>query len=202
MRALVIGADGFAGRWLIRHLAESGDSVIAGVGPNFVPPLPTIQKAISVDVQDARSVDAIVEQALPEITYYLAGITQRDRRDDIRASAAVSVSGSVHVLTSLNTYAPNSRLLFVSSGYVYGSSTRPQSEGAPAAPLDSYGAVKLATEEALQRLAPITSIELLIARPFNHIGPGQRGGFLIPSVAVQLRRISEGQTDRLSGEDR
>ena len=35
MRALVIGADGFAGRWLTRHLIESGDSVVAGVGPRF-----------------------------------------------------------------------------------------------------------------------------------------------------------------------
>ena len=40
MRALVIGADGFAGRWLTKHLAESGDVVVAGVGPNFAGPDP------------------------------------------------------------------------------------------------------------------------------------------------------------------
>ena len=41
MRALVIGADGFAGRWLTKHLAESGDVVVAGSARTSLAPIRT-----------------------------------------------------------------------------------------------------------------------------------------------------------------
>ena len=42
MRSLVIGADGFVGRWLCAHLVESGDTVDAIVGPRYANPIPGI----------------------------------------------------------------------------------------------------------------------------------------------------------------
>ena len=56
MRALVIGADGFAGRWLVRHLLESGDSVWGAVGPRFTPPLDGVTDVAKLDVRDGTAV--------------------------------------------------------------------------------------------------------------------------------------------------
>ena len=75
MRALVFGADGFAGRWLVRHLVESGDEVWAACGPRFVPPLDRAVEALALDVRDGKAVVSFVQRAAPEAIYYLAGVS-------------------------------------------------------------------------------------------------------------------------------
>ena len=198
MRALVIGADGFAGRWLTRHLIESGDSVVAGVGPRFTGSGPDADDVMGVDVRDPQSLDAAVERARPDVTYYLAGVSKRGDREDLAAAAGVTVIGSALTVASLARHAEGSRLLFVSSGYVYGSSAEPQDEAAVPAPTETYGAAKLAAEMALWPLAGVAGVRLAVVRPFNHIGPGQPAGFLIPTLAGQLREIASGRQQVLS----
>jgi GDP-4-dehydro-6-deoxy-D-mannose reductase len=41
-------------------------------------------------------------------------------------------------------------------------------------------------------------LECVIARPFNHIGPGQNPGFLVPDVAQQIVEIEKRKTGKLS----
>jgi GDP-4-dehydro-6-deoxy-D-mannose reductase len=198
MRALVIGADGFAGRWLTRHLAESGDAVVAAVGPHFAGDQPEADKVVSVDVTNAESVRSLIQAAKPDATYYLAGVSRRGTRDAISAAVNVTVVGSVGTLAGLSQYAPGSLLLFVSSAHVYESSPGPLDEGASTRPMEVYGAAKLAAEQALGSLAPLSGVGLAIARPFNHIGPGQRDGFVIPTVASQLRDVALGRSVNVS----
>jgi GDP-4-dehydro-6-deoxy-D-mannose reductase len=193
MRALVIGADGFAGRWLTSHLLASGDSVTAGVGPSFAGSQPPdADDVVGVDVRDVESLDAAVERARPDVTYYLAGVSRRGGREALGSAVGVSVIGSAQALASLARHAAGSRLLFVSSGYVYPSSPEPQDETAAPSPTETYGAAKLAAESALWPLAAAAGIRLAVARPFNHIGPGQAAGFLVPTVAGQMREIAGG----------
>jgi GDP-4-dehydro-6-deoxy-D-mannose reductase len=198
MRALVIGADGFAGRWLTRHLIESGDLVVAGVGPRFGGSKPDANDVLPIDVRDPQSIDDAIERARPDVTYYLAGVSKRGDREDLGAAAAVTVIGSALAVASLARHAEGSRLLFVSSGYVYGSSVEPQDEAAVPAPSETYGAAKLAAEMALWPLAAAAGVHLAVVRPFNHIGPGQAPGFLIPTLAAQLREIAGGRQQTLS----
>jgi GDP-4-dehydro-6-deoxy-D-mannose reductase len=198
MRALVIGADGFAGRWLTKHLAEQGDAVVAGVGPRFTPPLAFAEEAIAVDVRNPDAIDALVQQARPSITFFLAGLGQRGQREALAASAGVTITGSLNVLLSLQQHAPRSRLLFVSSGFVYPSSSEAHAEQSVTAPRDAYGATKLAAEEMLLRLAEVAGVEVVIARAFNHVGPGQRGNYLVPSVAKQLSEVADQRTDQIT----
>src|SRR5918996_5189154 len=166
MRALVIGADGFAGRWLVKHLAESGDTVVAAAGPGFKPPLPFADEALSVDVRDAAAVEAVVASSRPDITYYLAGVSQQGRRDALPIAAQTSIFGSVNALVALAQHVPGSRLLFVSSGFGYGSSPDTQDESAPASPDEVYGSAKLAAEFVLGQLARVANVQVVVARPF------------------------------------
>jgi len=198
VRALVIGADGFAGRWLTRHLLESGDLVVAGVGPGFAGSNPQANDVVAVDVRDPGSLDEAVERARPDVTYYLAGVSKRGNREALGSAVGVSVIGSALAFASVARHAAGSRLLFVSSGYVYGSSADPQDENAAPSPTETYGAAKLAAEAALGPLAGQSGIGLAIVRPFNHIGPGQAAGFLVPTVAGQLREIAAGRLESLS----
>ena len=61
MRALVIGADGFAGRWLTRHLVETGDDVVSAVGPHFAghDPPPGEVVAVGPGVTEIKAGDRV-----------------------------------------------------------------------------------------------------------------------------------------------
>jgi GDP-4-dehydro-6-deoxy-D-mannose reductase len=189
MRALVVGADGFAGRWLTRHLLESGDSVDALVGPRFVPPLPGAAHVEQTDVRDLAGLTRFLASAQPEAIYYLAGVSHQGGRDVLPAAVGVSVTGCMNTLIAASSLAAPPRFLFVSTGLVYREADHPLREDDPTSPNGLYAIAKLVGEESLGRLGPPSGVEVVIARPFNHIGPGQREPFIVPNVASQIADV-------------
>jgi GDP-4-dehydro-6-deoxy-D-mannose reductase len=106
----------------------------------------------------------------------------------------VNVLGTVNVAEAMRAEAPAARLLFVSSGEVYGHPSQvPTPEGAPVAPVSPYGASKAAAELAARQAS--RDLDVVVARSFPNIGPGQDERFAIASWACQLARPSA-QGDR------
>lgn len=186
MRALVIGADGFAGRWLVRHLLDLGDEVHGAVGPRFQPPLGIDIDVHPLDVRDCEAVRRVVEATRPDATYYLAAVSDQGGREDLRVAVDITVTGSLNVLAALGGRATPSRLVFVSTGYVYPIGSTSATEDAEVEPTSVYPAAKLAAERALLALSRASVVEVLIVRPFNHVGPGQQTSFLVPTLAMQM----------------
>ncbi len=65
-------------------------------------------------------------------------------------------------------------------------------------PVNPYGASKAAAEAILLSEARSFGLDVVIARAFNHIGPGQDERFVVASFAAQLARIAAGGPPRLS----
>ena len=87
-------------------------------------------------------------------------------------------------------------MLFVSSADVYGSvepSELPIQESQAAAPRNPYAASKLAAEIVCLEAARRNGLDVVIARPFNHIGPGQDTRFVVASFAAQIAAIAAGE---------
>ena len=185
MRALVIGADGFAGRWLVKHLNAAGDSVVGLAGSRFRPPLEGAERVEQLDVRDEKGLSALVEAVRPDAVYYLAGVSSQEEREDVSVAVGVSVVGSMNALIASARLEPHPRLLFVSTGYVYRAASEPLDERSPTEPDTIYAAAKLAAEHALLAVGPAAGVDVVIARPFNHIGPGQSESFLVPTMARQ-----------------
>ena len=192
MRAVVIGADGFAGRWLLRHLAEAGDAVAAIVGPRFGPPLDGAVTVERIDVRDAAGVARFVRAERPDAIYYLAGISRAEDRDDLDAAVGVSIIGSLNALLGCARLEPAPRMLFVSTGYVYRGGPDAVDESSPTDPQSIYAAAKLGAERALLALGQPLGVDVIVARPFNHVGPGQAESFVVPSLARQVAAVAGG----------
>ena len=62
----------------------------------------------------------------------------------------------------------------------------------PVEPVDPYGASKAAAGCFASAAWCTYRIPVMIARSFNHIGPGQSADFVVPSFAAQLARIKSG----------
>lgn len=198
MRALVIGADGFAGRWLLRHLAESGDEVVAAVGPSFSgDALPADREPIRLDVRDRDLVRRVVTSSQPQVIYYLAGVSRAGARDDLDLAIDISVHGALHTLAAAARLQGPVRLLHVGSSHIYAMprDETPIDEQAPVRPTSVYGAAKAAAESALLHMGPLADVEVIAIRAFNHIGPGQQSGFVVPSLARQVVEIEHGDQE-------
>jgi GDP-4-dehydro-6-deoxy-D-mannose reductase len=105
----------------------------------------------------------------------------------------VNVLGTAEVLAAARRVDPTPRILVVSSAEVYGTVTPdqlPLTEQTPPAPVTPYAASKLAAEEVALQAWRGHGQPVVVARPFNHIGPGQSPRF---AVAALARRIVEAQ---------
>ncbi len=190
MRVLVTGAGGFVGRHLCEHLRANGDEPVP-VGWPIAPG----DRSRSVDVTDAKAVQDAVAAARPDAVVHLAGLSSvaASHRDPSR-TFAVNALGAVNVLAAAQQVVPAARVLLVGSSEMYGA-LEPGSraaEDAPLRPASPYAASKVAAEVAAFQFHRARALAVISARPFNHIGDGQRADFVVPSFAGQIAAIRRG----------
>lgn len=193
-RVLITGGAGFVGRHLAGALGAmlpAGDEVFATTFPTLPPDIP----CGLLDVTDAAAVRASVRALRPTHTVHLAGLASPpDAARRPGAAWQANVSGTINVAEAVAAEAAGSMLLSVSTAEVYGRSFlagRALDEAAPLAPATVYAHTKAAAETAARDILAGRG-RLVVARPFNHTGPGQDERFVVPAFAAQVARIKLG----------
>lgn len=181
VRVLVTGAAGFAGRHLVRELRRRGHIVHGLVRSRALPDIPCLRG----DMADEASLRRALARAMPEAVVHLASpaFVPEAERDPARTRAAVVV-GTLNLVRAMRALVPSARLLYISTGMVYGpcGAGRFPREETPARPRSLYAWMKLEAERA----ALASGLDVVVARPFNHAGPGQDPRFVVPSFAKQI----------------
>jgi GDP-4-dehydro-6-deoxy-D-mannose reductase len=176
VRVLVTGSDGFVGTWLMRHLAERGDDAV-GLDP-------------AVDVTDAAALTKAVVAVEADAVIHLAALASVGATwKDPTAAFAVNATGTLHLVQAALACAAPPRVLLISSAEVYGvvrPDDLPLVESRPVQPVSPYALSKAAAELVGRQAWLGHGLEVVVARPFNHTGPGQASGFVVPSVARQV----------------
>ncbi|HWF21466.1 MAG TPA: GDP-mannose 4,6-dehydratase [Acidimicrobiales bacterium] len=177
MRSLITGGRGFVGTWLADHLREQGDEVVA--------------IDYEVDVTDPVALLEAVTAAAPDAIYHLAALTHvgESWKDPLQV-LQVNVIGTAALLAAARQCGSDPRVLVTSSAEVYGAVTDPSlmplDELTPTAPLTPYAASKLAAEALIGQAFRGHGQEVIVVRPFNHIGPGQTPNFAVPALAKRI----------------
>ncbi len=183
MKFLVTGQNGFVGGHVTNH-----------VGPAKVVAFPD-----SVDLVNFEQTRSFVHaQTFDGVLHLAARSSVADSFENPSLTKDVNVEGTRNLLRSLVELKFTGPVLLVSSGEVYGSveaSELPVKETARLAPKNPYAESKVAMESLISSAgefanAPFSSV---IARPFNHIGPGQAVHFVVASFAGQLARRKTGR---------
>lgn len=210
MRALITGACGFVGPYLSKRLAKENIDIL-GLGLSADA---CIEGGyVQCDILDFPLLKQTISDFRPDRVFHLAGLVHpAESREHPRDYYRVNVQGTVNVLEALRLACPQARLLFVSSSEVYGgsfTSSTINEEAAPK-PLNHYAASKLLAEQAALQYRQQNDLWTAVARPFNHSGPGQSPGFVVPDfcrqiaeaerIQVQSKKISRLEVGNLSAE--
>jgi GDP-4-dehydro-6-deoxy-D-mannose reductase len=178
---LVTGAQGFVGGHLIAQLGGRG--------------LP-----VDIDVTDAKAFARAVAATAPAAVVHLAALSSVGTSwEDAGETWRVNTVGTVNVLEAVRLEMPETRVLFASTGEVYGRAEQlPTPEDSALAPVSPYAASKAAAELACEQ-ARRAGVDVVIARSFQHEGPGRDERFAIGSWAAQIARAEEsgGRTIRV-----
>lgn len=198
-RILVTGAAGFVGRHASDALARAWPQArrVALLRPGETGTPPGFEGAVA-DLDDEGAIDALVARIKPDLVVHLAGqasIGQAEKATDL--TWRTNFHGSYGLGAAVARHAPDAVLFFSSSATVYGASflEGAPAEDAPLRPLEAYGRSKVAAEYALSDLVRPTG-RLIIVRPVNHSGPGQRSpNFVLASFAAQIAAIEAGRAE-------
>lgn len=192
-KIMVTGCNGFVGQHLVKELADNGATVI-GVGgaQGSHDKSPYISAYLELDLTkpdeaarlDYNGVDGVI---------HLAGLAAVGPSfDDPKLYMDVNVGIEINLFETALKQGVSPRFLIISSGTLYDpTAPQPLTESSPVLPNSPYAVSKLAQEQMAQYYSG-RGFETMIARPFNHIGPGQGPGFIVPDFAQQIVAIQKG----------
>jgi GDP-4-dehydro-6-deoxy-D-mannose reductase len=189
---LVTGASGFVGRHLAKELSSQGHAVLGtdmSKGPHS-----DLEAHISGyfgghDLTDPESVAKLPLDRVDAVIN-LAGLAQVGssfEKDQAERYRRINIAVHTVLADRLVELGLNPRVIAVSTGAVYDNNqSMPLNEDSRIATNNSpYAQSKIAMEQAMLEYAR-KGLDVVIVRPFNHIGPGQLGGFLVPDLISQV----------------
>lgn len=200
MRILVTGGTGFAGSFLVERLLDEGHELFGLLHPSTshqaLPDHPRFT-AIEGDLLQPDSLEQALAAARPQTIYHLAGQASPGLSWEKPAlTLAVNAGGTANLLVAAAQLTPVPRILVVTSAEIYGPiqpADLPLTENTPPDPKHPYGVSKLAASQLVRLYWQRYNLPVIEARPFNHIGPRQMLGFVVPDFASQLAAIKLGQ---------
>jgi len=180
MRLLVTGAGGFVGKFLTNYLGVLND-------------IELITSPKELDIRDPFKLKQFCSLAKPDNVIHLAA--QSFVPQSINNSAetyAINFIGSLNLLQALKEAGFSGRFIYVSTSDVYGTtmpSELPITEACIPKPQNPYAVSKAAAELLCLQWNMVEDLKIIIARPFNHIGPGQDPRYVISSICRQVALI-------------
>lgn len=158
-----------------------------------------------IELRDAERVERFIARTRPEAVVHLAAQSFVPRSfEDPKETLDINFFGTFNLLNALKKAGFKGRMLFVGSADQYGpveESALPIREVQPMRPMNPYAVSKVAAEALCFQWSQ-HEFEILMARPFNHIGPGQSDKFVVSGFAKQMAAVMAGKQKSIQCGDR
>ena len=178
------GANGFVGSCLRRILPFNPLSLEGGP---------------AIDLRKPSEVRAAVRSQAPDVVVHLAAqsFVPRSFLDPLE-TYETNFLGTLNLLDALKQTSFSGVFLFVGSGDMYGlvpPEHIPIKEDRALHPRNPYAVSKVAAEALCFQWSATERFKIVMARPFNHIGPGQSERFAVSGFAKQIIEIKKGRRE-------
>ncbi len=204
VRALITGAAGFVGGWLIQAMKQEKMRVFAMATNEQSGQSEDIAEWLYGDIRDEKYVATAVKHAQADVIVHLAAISHLPTAAADPASAwDVNVTSAARLLTSVvrarEGGAADPVVLVIGSAEQYGrhgvektdNSEAPIRETAPQEPRTIYAATKCAQELLAMQYWRSDGLKVVAVRSFNHSGRGQEPRFLLPALVSRALALRE-----------
>ncbi|MCQ2469235.1 MAG: GDP-mannose 4,6-dehydratase [Ruminococcus sp.] len=194
MKALIIGAAGFVGGYLIDELDRNGQEVHATCLPNEK--ISGNCTAHTLDILKKDDISAILDDVKPDVVYHLAAQSSVALSwKKPRLTAEINVVGTLNVLEAVRECEKKMRLILIGSGEEYGfirEGACPLKETENLAPGNIYAATKACQGMLGGIYARAYGMDIVMVRAFNHSGAKQSPMFVISDFCKQIAEIEYG----------
>jgi len=202
LRALITGISGFVGTHLAEYLLNQTDCEVAGTVFGPMDSIAHLRRRLQLYPAELSHLDVvsfILADAKPDLIFHLAAqplpaLSFKDPWFTLENNIRMQLN----LLEAMQQLKLPARILVVGSGEEYGL-IRPQdlpvTEEAPLRPMNPYAVSKVAQDMLGLQYFLSYGIQAIRVRPFNHIGPGQRLGFVVPDLAKQVAEAEAGKRE-------
>jgi GDP-4-dehydro-6-deoxy-D-mannose reductase len=199
LKALITGISGFVGSHLAEYLLDTTGWQVSGTvfGPyGNIADLCGRLELYPAELSRLDVMTFILEQARPDVIFHLAAqpLVSASRRDPW-GTLESNIRMQLNVLEGVAQVSPECRVLVVGSSEEYGlvsAQDLPVDEETPLRPLNPYALSKVAQDLMGLQYFLTYKLHVVRVRPFNHIGPRQRPGFVAPDLASQIAAAEVG----------
>jgi GDP-4-dehydro-6-deoxy-D-mannose reductase len=197
MKALITGVTGFAGSHLAENLLSHNIDVIGtclkGESQRNIQNFKTDIVVHEVALDDTRSLTGLIDRHRPHWIFHLAALASVGASfgAPIR-TMEVNLLGTMRLYEALRGKKFVEKVVFVSSADVFGPLPphhMPIKPDYPLRPVSPYGASKAAADIVSYQYCRAFGLPIVRIRAFNHTGPRQATGYVIPDFCSQISRI-------------
>jgi GDP-4-dehydro-6-deoxy-D-mannose reductase len=218
---LVTGGQGFTGRHVVDRLLADDDvrvvavgrsprlegtfthrvtwdgaEVLAPVPASLRPPDPDRYTYVALDLFEQDEVTKLLVDADVDTVVHLAA-SLRDEPFERLVRNNIECTHSL-LEAAVAAGRDDLRIVACSSGSVYGAvpeSKLPMAEDLPAEPIDTYSVTKRAAEDLASVYRRRNDLDIVVARLFNIVGPGEDERHFAPYLAGRFAERVAGLTD-------
>jgi len=194
IKTFITGISGFVGGHLADFLLTQGCEV-SGQYRSQKPCFSKNIKVFPVEITDTRSLSKVLRKVRPDVIFHLAAQSiPRAAWQDPIGTISVNTGGTVSLMNAMLKATLTSRLVFASTNLVYGKNLRllhKVGEDTSILPEDPYAFSKALAELSCLNYHARYAIDVVIARPFIHIGPRQSDKLLFSDWCKQIALIEK-----------
>lgn len=198
MDIFITGATGFVGCYL-REFLKSSEHRIWGTTFPEAPQNSSDEQIFYLDIRSEEDVSRHIRKIKPDWVFHLAAVSNvRHSWNKRRETLETNIIGTLNVFESVRQFSPEARVVFVSSSDIYGTesaSGHPLGEEEDVSAMNPYAYSKWSGEVLSEFYTRVENLDIVIARPFPHTGPGQSADFVCSDWANQIARIENEQSE-------